>query len=78
MRKSIIKQRGVFTSYKNDSELTFMLCESMVENEKPFVEGEFIKNCLTIFANYACPEREHLVEFASLSRFFVSPRANDL
>ena len=45
---------------------------------KPFTDGEFIKNCLTIFREYACPEYKHLVEQTNLSRFTVSRRINDL
>ena len=44
---------------------------------KAFTDGEFIKNCLTIFTEYACPEYKHLVEQTSLSRFTVSRRIND-
>ena len=40
---------------------------------KPFSDGEFIKNCLTIFTEYACPEKKHLVKQTSLSH-----RTNDL
>ena len=71
-----------FSSYRKDSELatrlSFKLCESMAENGKPFSDGEIIKNCLTIFTEYACPEKKHLVEQTSLSRFTVSHRTNGL
>ena len=50
----------------------------MAENGKPFNDGEFIKNCLTIFTEYASPEKKHIVEQTSLSRFTVSRRTNDL
>jgi len=50
----------------------------MTEKGKPFSDGEFIKNCLTIFTEYACPEKKHLVEHARLARFTVSRRTNDL
>ena len=49
----------------------------MPENGKPFGDGESIKNCLTILTEYACPEKKHLVEQTSLSRFSVSRRTND-
>ena len=29
----------------------------MAEKGKPFSDGEFIKNCLTIFIEYACSEK---------------------
>ena len=50
----------------------------MVEKGKPFSDREFIKTCLTIFTEYACPEKKHLVEQTSLSRFTVSRKTNDL
>ena len=50
----------------------------MAEIGKPFCDGEFIKNCLTIFTEYACPNKKHLVEQIGPSRFTVSRRTNDL
>ena len=54
------------------------LCKSITDKRKPFSDGEFMINCLTIFTGYACLERKHLVEQTSLSRFTVSHRTNDL
>ena len=50
----------------------------MAEKGKPFGDREFIKSCLTIFTEYACLEKKHLVEQTNLSRFSVSRRTNDL
>ena len=50
----------------------------MTEKGKPFGDGEFIKNCLTIFTECACPEKKHLVKQTSLWRFAISRRSNDL
>ena len=50
----------------------------MAKKRKPFNDGEFIKNCLTTFTDYACPQNKHLVEQTSLSRFTVTRRTNDL
>ena len=60
------------------TKLSFKFCECIKEKGKPFTDGEFIKNCLTISAEYACPEKKHLVEQTSLSHFTVSHRTNDL
>ena len=61
LKKSIGKQQSVFTTCKTNSEmvtkLSFKLCECMAEKGKPFSDGEFIKNCLTIFTEQACPEK---------------------
>ena len=72
----------MFSSYKKDSELvtrlSFKLCKSMTEKGKPLSDGEFIKSCLTIFTEYACPDKKHLVEQTSLFRFTASRRINNL
>ena len=34
----------------------------MAEKKNLFGDGEFTKNCLTIFTEYACPKKKHLVE----------------
>ena len=82
MNKTIKKQQGIFTSYKKDSELvtklSFKICESIAEKGKPFSEGEFIKSCLGIFTDFACPEKKHLLQQTSLSRFTVSRRITQL
>ena len=82
LKKSFEKQQGVFTTYKKNSELvtklSFKLCECLAEKGKPFSDGEFIKDCLTIFTEYACLEKKNLVDQTSLSHFTVSRRTNDL
>ena len=50
----------------------------MAEKGWSFGDGEFTKNSLTIFMEYACPEKKHLVGQTSLSRYTVSRRTNDL
>ena len=60
LKKSTEKQQSVFTTYTNSEleiKLSFKLCERMAEKRKPFSDGEFIKNCLTIFTEYARPEK---------------------
>ena len=61
LKNFIEKQQVVFTTYKKNSELltklSFKLCKYMTEKGKPFTTAEFIKQCLTIFAEYACPEK---------------------
>ena len=66
---------------KKDSEkvtkLNSKLCEPMAEKGRPFRDGKFFRNCLTIFTEYECPVKKHMVEQTSLSRFTVSRRTND-
>jgi len=64
MTKSLKKQQGVFTDYKKDPELvtklSFKICESIAEKGKSFSDGEFIKSCLDIFADFVCPKKKYL------------------
>jgi len=82
MAKSIKKQQGVFTNYKKDSELvtkiSYKISESIAEQGRSFSDGDFIKSCLGIFTDFACPEKKHLLHQTSLSRFTVSRRINQL
>ena len=48
------------------TKLSFKLCECLAEKGKPFSDGEFIKDCLTIFTEYACPEKKNLVDQTNL------------
>ena len=68
--------------YKDDSqittELSYKISEAIAEKEKAFSDGEFVKHCPMIFAEWACPEKKYLIEQTSLSRFTVGRRTDDL
>ena len=85
MIKALKKQQGIlthFTSHKKDPELvtklSFKICEAIAEKGKSFSDGEFIKSCLGIFSDFVCPEKKHLIQQTSLSRFTVSRRIDQL
>jgi len=62
--------------YKNDTqlrtELSFKFSEAIAEKGEGFSDGEFVKHCLMIFAERACPGKKYLTEQTSLSRFTVA------
>ena len=75
MKNSFMKQHSVFYHIQKNSELvtklSFKFCECMPEKGKSFTDGEFIKNCLTMFTEYACHEYKHLWnKLASLALLF--------
>ena len=47
--------------YKEDSQITTKLSnkisEAVAEKGKAFSDGEFVKHCLMVFAERACPEK---------------------
>ena len=62
LKNSIEKQQSVFATCKNSdsvTKLSFKLCERMAEKGKPFIDGEFIKNCLTNI-HRTCVPREKI------------------
>ena len=68
--------------YKDNSqittELSYKISEAIAEKGKAFSDGEFVKHCLMIFAEWACPEKKYLIEQTSLSRFTVGRRTDAL
>ena len=62
-------QESFRTGYNTDF---YSYVSLWLKKRKPFGDGEFIKNCLTILTEYACPENKQLVEQTSLSRLTVS------
>ena len=56
--------------YKDDSqiatELSYEISEAIAQKGKAFSDGEFVKHCLMIFAERACPEKKYLIEQTSL------------
>ena len=53
----------MISAYKDDSqlatELSFKISEAAAEKEKPFSDGEFMKHCLIIFAEFACSKKNN-------------------
>ena len=82
LKKSLSKQQEVFHGYKKDNELvtklSFKIAEAIAEKGKPYIDGEFIKNCLEIFIENVSPEKKNLVEQIGLSCFTVARRIDDL
>ena len=70
LTKSIKISKVFLPATKKDSEqvkkLNSKLSEPMAEKGRPFRDGEFFRNCLTIFTEYVCPVKKHMVEQSSL------------
>ena len=81
MKNSNKKQKGVLTSYRKDSELvtrlSFRLYEFMQKKES-LSATENSSVLLTIFTEFACPEKKQLAEQTDLSRFNLSRRTYHL
>ena len=68
--------------YKENSQITTELSnkisEAIAEKGRAFSDGEFVKHCLMVFAEQACPEKKYLIEQTSLSTFTVGCRTDAL
>ena len=82
LKRSLQGQQKMISVYKDDSqittELSYKISEVIAEKGKAFGDGEFVKHCLMIFAERACPEKKYLIEQTSLSRFTVGRRTDAL
>ena len=82
LKRSLQGQQKMISVYKDDSqsttELSYKISEAIAEKGKAFSDGKFVKYCLMIFAERACPEKKYLIEQTSLSRFTVGCRTNAL
>ncbi|XP_053577946.1 G patch domain and ankyrin repeat-containing protein 1 isoform X1 [Bombina bombina] len=67
---------------KDDSDsptkISFLIAEAIAKSGKLFSDGEFVKECLGIFASVACPEKRSMVEKISLSHQTIARRVDDL
>ncbi|KAI6655302.1 General transcription factor II-I repeat domain-containing protein 2A-like [Oopsacas minuta] len=82
LKDSINSQQSFFKAVKLSSEtatkISFLITEAIAKSGKPLSEGEFVKDCLDIFASVACPDKKSIVESISLSHQTVARRVDDL
>ena len=82
LKRLLQGQQKMISVYKDNSqittELSYKISEAIAEKGKAFSDGEFVKHCLMIFAERACPEKKYLIEQTSLSRFTVGLRTDTL
>ena len=82
LKKSRQGQQKMMLTYTDDSKLasvlSFKLNEAIAEKGKSFSDGEFIKHRLLIIAELACPEKKHMIEQTSLSRYTVARRIDTM
>uniref|UniRef100_A0A6P7GQ58 General transcription factor II-I repeat domain-containing protein 2A-like n=1 Tax=Diabrotica virgifera virgifera TaxID=50390 RepID=A0A6P7GQ58_DIAVI len=78
----MIGQQAMFRIPTENSEIatkiSFMIAEAIAKRSKPLSDGEFVKECLEMFASVACPEQEALVKNISLSHQTIARRIDDM
>ena len=80
--KNLEKQQTVFTKQSSiqdaATEASLVLSHRIVKHNKPFSDGEFIKECLLDAANIMCPEQKNKFDNITLSRRTVVRRVDKI
>ena len=57
---------------------SYAICEHLAKQMKPFTDGELIKQCMLIGAQYTCPEQGSTFSKISLSRTTLADHISEL
>ena len=63
-------------SSEETTKISFLIAEVIAMRGKPLSEGEFVKDCLSMFTSVACPDKTSVVEKISLSHQTVARRVD--
>ena len=82
LKKKIEGQQSFFKVAGQSSEaatkISFKVSEAIAKWGKLLSDGEFVKDCLGIFASVACPDKQEMVDKTSLSHQTVARRVDEL
>lgn len=82
LKARLKNQQLMFTRTKQENEsavqASYVLSELIAKHSKPFIEGEFIKECLLKTAEIVCPGSVKVFQSISLSRNTVAERVTEL
>ncbi|KAI6659665.1 EPM2A-interacting protein 1-like [Oopsacas minuta] len=78
MNKGLTTEQSIFkkvdTSRKSVTAARYFISNIIAKRMKPFTDGEYIKECLTVFMDKCCPDKKDLVQQLSLSNTTVMRR----
>ena len=64
MKKSLVTKQSIFkkvdTSQKSVTAASYAISNIIAKRMKPFTDGEYIKECLTVFMDNCCPDKKDL------------------
>ncbi|KAI6648708.1 General transcription factor II-I repeat domain-containing protein 2 [Oopsacas minuta] len=82
LRTERIAQKSMFVAQKQISEacvrVSYRISEVIAERTRPFMEGQMIKDCLTIAAAEVAPEQQNLFSTISLTPNTVASRISEM
>lgn len=78
LKKRVSGERNMFikqnTAKKASTLAGYIVAYKIAKNNKPYSEGEFVKDCMVSMSNILCPEKSKEFESVSLSRKTVTTR----
>nr|XP_039264551.1 general transcription factor II-I repeat domain-containing protein 2-like [Styela clava] len=77
-RRSLESLRKLFTKKFAENHASHKIVTKLVEREKPFTDGAFIKDCILEAVNYLCPEKVNLFTGRGLSPSSVVRKVEEL
>ena len=82
MKKSLVTEQSIFkkvdTSQKSVTAASYAISNIIAKRMKPFTDGEYIKECLTVFMDNCCPDKKDLAQQLSLSDTTVMRRVESI
>ncbi|XP_060129870.1 general transcription factor II-I repeat domain-containing protein 2-like [Zootoca vivipara] len=82
LKTALTAQQNVFVKRKQENisslRASFQISRLIARNGKPFVEGEFVKECILTASKEMCPEKTELFSTLSLSGSTVTRRIEEM
>ena len=57
---------------------SFRIAQLLASNSKPSTDGEFVKKCMNVIVEEACPEKKDVFNTASLSASTITRRTEEI
>lgn len=78
LKHNCFGQQSMFKTFHQTNEdatrISFLIAEEIAKRGKPFLDGEFVKDCLDIFCSVACPDKKTVLDNVSLSHQTIGRR----
>ena len=82
LKESVTRQKNLFTKQDTTAKaatlVSYEIAHIIAKKKKPFSDGDYIKECLSAFSKYSCPEKKAKVEEVSLSRNTITRRIEEI
>ncbi|GLV33227.1 hypothetical protein CBL_08395 [Carabus blaptoides fortunei] len=82
LKENLAGQQNLFkNAYKEQETVTiasYEICNILAKHQKPFSDGNLVKECIETAVNIICPEKKKVFSNISLSRYTVARRVDEM